>query len=361
MEYIDSIVQRLRFIIVGLLILASLVFLVGLFSAPVTAQQADPDAAEMTMAMYDGPNAVTNSMGLMGHRAGQTADRIGASFSGVGTGIGKGASTVGNGFAAVGSGFAGAGNWTVGAVSNTGSFITHTTRSGASAFGRSARTTAVIAGRGLAGGLKATVMSASSVVGLVSNTPVVSAAVAPQAIIDKPTIATKSPGAVTLAHASEDHTDDEKPHAEAAAQQQPAPAPAITVDNTASWPIHGEITTYFGVEHWPYQPTHTGIDISDGWISGVTPVHPYRPGKVIEVYREYTGLGHHVVIDHGGGITSVYGHMSSILVNPGQDVDKNTVLGMEGSTGASTGTHVHFEIRVNGTPVNPLDYVPGRP
>jgi hypothetical protein len=139
-----------------------------------------------------------------------------------------------------------------------------------------------------------------------------------------------------------------------------APAPAI--DNTqAEWPIHGAITTMFGVPHWPWQPTHTGLDISDGQRSGVTPIHPYKPGRVAEVIQSRQGLGNHVVVDHGNGLTSVYGHMYSTNVQPGQDVDKNSVLGYEGSTGASTGTHLHFEININGQPVDPMQYVSGKP
>ncbi|HSX32702.1 MAG TPA: M23 family metallopeptidase, partial [Candidatus Saccharimonadales bacterium] len=86
------------------------------------------------------------------------------------------------------------------------------------------------------------------------------------------------------------------------------------------WPIHGAVTTQFGVPHWPYQPTHTGIDISDGRPSGVTPIVPFRPGKVIEAVHSSVSLGNHVVVDHGDGITSVYGHMYSIKVQVGQEV-----------------------------------------
>lgn len=141
----------------------------------------------------------------------------------------------------------------------------------------------------------------------------------------------------------------------------PTPPPTPAVDDEPTWPIHGNITTAFGVPHWPFQPTHTGIDISDGQPSGVSPIHPYRPGTVIEVITSKVSLGNHVVIDHGGGITSVYGHMSSLAVSVGQKVDKTTILGYEGSTGASTGTHLHLEIRVNGQPVDPHLYISGQP
>jgi murein DD-endopeptidase MepM/ murein hydrolase activator NlpD len=132
--------------------------------------------------------------------------------------------------------------------------------------------------------------------------------------------------------------------------------------NTASiWPLHGAVTTEFGASDWPYQTVHTGIDISDGQWAGTTPIHPFRAGKVVEVIHSYVGLGNHVVVDNGNGVTSVYGHMSATAVQVGQVVDKDTVLGFEGTTGASTGTHLHFEIRVNGQAANPHQFITGQP
>lgn len=128
-------------------------------------------------------------------------------------------------------------------------------------------------------------------------------------------------------------------------------------NSKALWPLRGDITTQFGVPHQPYQVTHTGIDISSGNAAGVTAIKPFKPGKVVDVIYSGFGLGNHLVIDHGNGISSVYGHLSSISVKPGQRVDSGTVLGSEGSTGASTGPHLHFEIRLNGQPVNPRDYM----
>ena len=113
--------------------------------------------------------------------------------------------------------------------------------------------------------------------------------------------------------------------------------------------------------HWPYQPTHTGLDISDGQPAGRSEIKPFRPGHVIDIVRSNSGLGNHVIIDHGDGITSVYGHLASIVAVIGQAVDKTTVLGFEGSSGASTGTHLHFEIRVDGQARDPLQFIPGRP
>ncbi len=145
----------------------------------------------------------------------------------------------------------------------------------------------------------------------------------------------------------------------AAAVPAAKPAPPV-IDISPQWPIHGDITTYFGQSDWPYQAHHTGLDISDHKRSGITPVKPFKPGTVIAVFHS-GGLGNHIEIDHGGGLTSVYGHLYSISVVAGQKVDKNTVLGLEGTTGASTGPHLHFEIKVNGLYQNPLNFIPGRP
>ncbi|HSX47616.1 MAG TPA: peptidoglycan DD-metalloendopeptidase family protein [Patescibacteria group bacterium] len=140
-----------------------------------------------------------------------------------------------------------------------------------------------------------------------------------------------------------------------------AAPPIIQNDQLAQWPIHGAITLPFGVSDWPFEAVHTGIDISDGKPRGTTPIKTFKPGVVFQVIHSYGGLGNHIVIDNGGGITSVYGHLNSTSVNDGQRVDENTVLGYEGTTGASTGVHLHFEIRINGIAVNPRNYINGLP
>jgi murein DD-endopeptidase MepM/ murein hydrolase activator NlpD len=132
-------------------------------------------------------------------------------------------------------------------------------------------------------------------------------------------------------------------------------------DQAPQWPIHGAITTQFGVPELPYERIHTGLDISDGRSPGTTPILPFKAGRVAEVVRSSFGLGNHIILDHGGGVTSVYGHLYSVSVQVGQSVVPTTILGYEGSTGASTGTHLHFEIRVNGQPENPLQFIPGHP
>lgn len=142
---------------------------------------------------------------------------------------------------------------------------------------------------------------------------------------------------------------------------QPANEPAQPASTRAAWPVPGNITTYFGVPHWPYQPRHTGLDISTGQRSGVMPVKAFKPGRVIAAGYSSNGFGNNVIIDHGGGMTTLYGHLASVSVQKGQQVDQNAVLGREGSTGVSTGPHVHFEVRLNEQPVNPLPFLDGRP
>jgi hypothetical protein len=127
------------------------------------------------------------------------------------------------------------------------------------------------------------------------------------------------------------------------------------------WPIRGDITTGFGVPHWPFQRTHTGIDIIDHAPSGATPIRPFRPGRVINTIHSSRGFGNHVIVDHGNGVTSLYAHLASIAVQVGQEVGTNTTLGYEGSTGMSTGTHLHFEIRVNGQAADPRQFISGNP
>jgi hypothetical protein len=91
-----------------------------------------------------------------------------------------------------------------------------------------------------------------------------------------------------------------------------------------------------------------------------TPIHASAGGVVIFA-GWYGGYGNFVIVDHGDGIATAYAHQSQIAVSQGQTVSQGDVLGDEGSTGDSTGPHVHFEVRVNGSPQNPRDYVPGSP
>jgi murein DD-endopeptidase MepM/ murein hydrolase activator NlpD len=136
------------------------------------------------------------------------------------------------------------------------------------------------------------------------------------------------------------------------------------------WPIDGVITQGFGCTSYPFEPYdptcpdkhfHSGIDIANDY---GTPVHAADGGIVHNFSMGcgwgggLCGYGHYVVIVHAGGFTTLYGHLSGFAIADGVQVDKDTVIGYEGSTGNSTGAHVHFEIDLAGTPVDPLAYLP---
>ena len=98
---------------------------------------------------------------------------------------------------------------------------------------------------------------------------------------------------------------------------------------------------------------HEGLDIAGA--SG-TPIAAAASGTVISAGWS-GGYGNLVVLDHGNGLSTAYGHMSSLAVASGQSVAQGTVLGGIGTTGSSTGVHLHFEVRVNGSPTDPLAYL----
>ncbi len=131
-----------------------------------------------------------------------------------------------------------------------------------------------------------------------------------------------------------------------------------TIDAVTIWPVSGVVTLEFGEAHLPYQPIHTGIDIAS---KKGDPITPFMKGKVLSVNHLSWGYGNYVVIDHGNNITSIYAHMSAANVTEGQDVKPGDVIGKVGSTGWSTGPHLHFEVRVFGVPVNPRTFVTGIP
>lgn len=117
------------------------------------------------------------------------------------------------------------------------------------------------------------------------------------------------------------------------------------------WPLAGPITSYYG-ERWGRM--HTGIDI-DGTTGD--PIVASKAG-VVTLASSYSGYGNAVVIDHGGGIATLYAHLSSFAVSSGQHVSQGQQVGAVGCTGSCTGDHLHFEVRLNGNPVDPLDYLP---
>ncbi len=137
-----------------------------------------------------------------------------------------------------------------------------------------------------------------------------------------------------------------------AAQAQHGPSGATSTPSAAGliWPVSGPITSPFG---WRWGRMHQGIDI--GASSG-TPIHAAAAGTVIYCGWE-EGYGNFVVIDHGGNLATAYGHQSAIAVTCGQTVAQGQVIGYVGCTGHCTGPHLHFEVRINGNPVDPMGYL----
>ena len=139
-----------------------------------------------------------------------------------------------------------------------------------------------------------------------------------------------------------------------------APSGETTTDGTSAppsgppasfiWPLSGPITSPFGMR---WGSLHPGIDIG---VPTGTPIHAAAAGKVIWC-GWMSGYGNLVMIDHGGGLASLYGHQSRIAASCGESVAQGQLIGYIGCTGFCTGPHLHFEIRVNGSPVDPLGYL----
>lgn len=326
-DFMPEFLNKLRFIFVGFLIIAGLLLLPFMLSSigDNIALAKGTEASNTTRRVSeeaDSPNVVTNSMLMMVNELSQTMGSASSTISSaaqsatsaitesgktVGTGIQTGAITAAQG---VGNGIAFVGN----TVGSSAAFVLEIP---------------------------------SNVVGYVSNTAVVNSVIRPSDRVEVPIIDPHSPELLAALSA----LPPTKIASGTAPQSNSGPV----------WPIHGRITTEFGVPHWPYQRTHSGIDISDSQPSGVTPVRPFRPGRVIDTVRSNRGLGNHVIVDHGNAVTSVYAHLASISVQAGQEVALDTTLGSEGTTGASTGTHLHFEIRVNGQAADPRQFIGGQP
>lgn len=131
---------------------------------------------------------------------------------------------------------------------------------------------------------------------------------------------------------------------------------ARTATRPSIWPTMGDVTSQFGWRNSPNDGSndyHPGVDIAN---NVGTPVVATGDGKVI-VSGRASGYGNLIEIDHGNGITTFYGHNSQLIVQVGQMVKKGQMIAYMGSTGNSTGPHVHYEIRVNGTPVNPANFL----
>jgi murein DD-endopeptidase MepM/ murein hydrolase activator NlpD len=123
-----------------------------------------------------------------------------------------------------------------------------------------------------------------------------------------------------------------------------------------AWPLKGPLTSGFGYRVLPstgYMEFHQGVDIG-AWYG--TPVLASKAGKVVSVgWRP--GLGWTVVLEHEMGFTTVYGHNSWYFVDPGDTVEEGQKIALSGDSGRSTGPHLHYEIRLNDTPVDPMIYL----
>jgi murein DD-endopeptidase MepM/ murein hydrolase activator NlpD len=122
------------------------------------------------------------------------------------------------------------------------------------------------------------------------------------------------------------------------------------------WPVEGRLLSPFGKRSDPFSDEgefHKGVDISS--VTG-TPVHVTADGIVLRTEVE-SGYGKLIVVDHGGGFTTYYAHLSRFFVHPGQTVRRGEPIGAVGSTGRVTAPHLHYEVRMAGAPVNPARFL----
>ena len=138
--------------------------------------------------------------------------------------------------------------------------------------------------------------------------------------------------------------------AQASAASSPTAVPSAPSSAGFVWPVHGVLTSSFG---WRWGRMHEGIDIA---VPSGTSVVAVTSGTVI-VAGWTGGYGNLVVVDHGNGTATAYAHNTSVAARVGQQVAQGQLIAYSGSTGNSTGPHVHFEVRVNGSPADPLGYL----
>jgi murein DD-endopeptidase MepM/ murein hydrolase activator NlpD len=143
--------------------------------------------------------------------------------------------------------------------------------------------------------------------------------------------------------------------ADLAGQQRPGLAGGTPPASSGSlqWPVNGPVTSGFGYRTHPVLGTrrlHAGVDFGVG--TG-TPIVAAGDGVVVSA-GWLGGYGNAVIIDHGGGVATLYGHQSRLAVGSGASVSRGEVIGYVGSTGMSTGPHLHFELRINGVPTDPM-------
>jgi murein DD-endopeptidase MepM/ murein hydrolase activator NlpD len=157
-------------------------------------------------------------------------------------------------------------------------------------------------------------------------------------------------------HLSEIHDDlQQKLQAQIAAQTggvAPLAAGPVGAPSAAGliWPVSGPITSGYG---YRWGRLHEGIDIA---VPEGTPIRAAASGTVI-IAGWTGGYGNYTCIDHGGGLSTCYGHQSGYAVSAGDSVVQGQIIGYSGNTGSSTGPHVHFEVRINGASTDPLGYL----
>jgi hypothetical protein len=338
-HHMDEFFYRLRFLFGGVCVIVALIllalFITALTTSSAQAMNTTSSDSISTAGVYGDSNVVTVGIAKMAHGFGQASAQSGQTFR-------HGLANMGTASAHTGTFMAHAGATAVRGVGSGMLFVA-----------RPIGASVLFVTRPIGWGIMGVVHLPGRILGSVSNTQAVSAVIKPADHDPVPTINPNSPE-LAAARAAMVAT---QPAAAAAT----AATAAVPVSVAAQWPIHGVITTLFGVPELPYQAIHTGLDISDGKAPGTTPIHPFKPGTVSDVIHSSAGLGNHVVIDHGNGVTSVYGHLNSTAVQIGQAVDESTIIGYEGTTGVSTGTHLHFEIRVNGQATDPHNFISGQP
>ena len=122
------------------------------------------------------------------------------------------------------------------------------------------------------------------------------------------------------------------------------------------WPVNGPVVSPFGMRFHPILHVyrmHTGIDIA---VPRGTPIKAADGGQVIQADYD-SGYGNHILVYHGGGMATWYAHLQGFNCSVGQMVAKGQIIGFVGSTGLATGPHLHFEVRINGVPQNPIQYL----
>jgi murein DD-endopeptidase MepM/ murein hydrolase activator NlpD len=136
------------------------------------------------------------------------------------------------------------------------------------------------------------------------------------------------------------------------ATASPTPRPRVKTDAEFQWPLVGSINSTFGPRWGKF---HAGIDIGSPHYQEVVAA---ADGEVIYAHDTGGSLGKAVVLDHGRGMRTVYAHLSVLIAREGDTVRQGQTIGGVGDTGRTTGPHLHFEVRRNGSPLNPEDYLP---